>query len=125
MGACFAFAGTALGADRAFAPRFSANDTGNIALAANSLLTCSTPAATCATAKNGPSSNAVTNDNLNNNAYTMANVDTDGDGTTFNSSSANLGIPAGSTVLFAGLYWGGDFSGPAARRRRTRPTATR
>ena len=77
MGAFLALAGTALAADRAFAPRFSVNDTGNIALAANSLLTCSTPAATCATAQNGPSSNTVSNGNLDNNAYTMAYIDAD------------------------------------------------
>ena len=30
--------------------------------------------------------------------------------TTFNSSRATLALPAGSTVLFAGLYWAGDTS---------------
>ena len=31
----------------------------------------------------------------------------DADPATFNSSSAQLDLPAGATVLFAGLYWGG------------------
>ena len=36
----------------------------------------------------------------------MQRVDVDGVGTTFTSSSATLALPAGSTVLFAGLYYG-------------------
>ncbi|WP_297858852.1 hypothetical protein [Meiothermus sp.] len=35
-------------------------------------------------------------------------MDTDGDSTTFNSSSASLNLPAGATVLWAGLYWGAE-----------------
>ncbi len=38
----------------------------------------------------------------------MQYVDIDGDATTFNSSSATLSMPAGSTVAFAGLYWAGQ-----------------
>ncbi len=109
--ALLGFAPSALAADRAFAPRFSANDTGDITMASNSLLTCATPAAACATARNGPSSNTVSNDSLNNNNYTMGYIDVDSDSSTFDSSSASLNLPAGATVLFAGLYWGGDWSG--------------
>lgn len=36
----------------------------------------------------------------------MVHVDVDGDATTFNSSSADLDLPDGATVLWAGLYWG-------------------
>ncbi len=32
------------------------------------------------------------------------------DGTTINSSSANLTLPAGATVAWAGLYWGGSYN---------------
>ena len=37
----------------------------------------------------------------------MRYVDIDGDGGTFNSSSALLPLPAGAKVEWAGLYWGG------------------
>ena len=48
---------------------------------------------------------------LNNNNYVMGYVDVDADATTFDSSSAtvsSVALPAGSTVLWAGLYWAGD-----------------
>jgi hypothetical protein len=49
----------------------------------------------------------------------MQYVDTDGDATTFDSSSATLDLPHGATVVFAGLYWGArtsaGTSGAAAR----------
>jgi hypothetical protein len=48
------------------------------------------------------------------NDFNMVYVDVDADGTTFSSSTANLALPAGATVLWAGLYWGGD-SNNAAR----------
>jgi hypothetical protein len=40
-------------------------------------------------------------------------VDVDSDASTFDSSSANLSLPAGSTVAWAGLYWAADTSGGA------------
>ncbi len=42
---------------------------------------------------------------VDNNSQAASKVDIDGDSTTDNSSSANLSIPANSTVLFAKLYW--------------------
>ena len=45
--------------------------------------------------------------------------------TTFNSSTADLSLPAGATVLFAGLYWGGDTSAGAAAVRRRRGSQPR
>ena len=93
-------------ADRAFSTRFSANDTGNITIAANTLLTCPAGDAACAGAQAGGATN--------NNQYTMTYVDVDSNPTTFDSSTADLSLPAGSTVLFAGLYWGGDTSAGAA-----------
>ncbi|MGN6694612.1 MAG: hypothetical protein ACTHN0_10585 [Aquihabitans sp.] len=42
-----------------------------------------------------------------NNLFSMQPVDVDGDPSTFGSSSAVLRLPAGSTVLWAGLHWNG------------------
>ncbi len=90
---------------RAFTPRFQTTDRGSIAAIGNTLMTC--PAsALCTNARAGT---AAPGDN-NNNAHTMAMVDVDADASTFNSSSAALAIPAGATVLFAGLYWGAESS---------------
>lgn len=95
-------------AQRAFARRFPAPAAqpltvrGDIALVGNTSLTCQ---GGC-TAQNG---------NGRNNDFTMAAVDVDSDGTTTNSSSATLGLPAGSTVVFAGLYWAGESSNAGAR----------
>ena len=45
----------------------------------------------------------------------MTYVDVDGNAgvgaSTFNSSTSQLNLPAGATVLFAGLYWAGDTTG--------------
>ncbi|MDQ2700369.1 MAG: DUF11 domain-containing protein, partial [Actinomycetota bacterium] len=51
------------------------------------------------------------NDYRNNNAHMMTYIDVDSDSSTFNSSSANQTLPAGSTVLYAALYWGGHSGG--------------
>ncbi|MEA2389938.1 MAG: large repetitive protein [Solirubrobacteraceae bacterium] len=89
-------------ADRAFSTRYSTNDQGDVAYVANTLMTC--PAsANCTGAQAG--TNTFTNGD-----FTMANVDVDADATTFNSSRSDLSLPAGATVLFAGLYWGADTS---------------
>ncbi|MFN8113536.1 MAG: hypothetical protein U0R51_10090 [Solirubrobacterales bacterium] len=97
----------AASADRSFAPRFSANDTGDITFVANTLMTC--PEGTlCSQARAGT---ATPISNLQNNAYAMTYVDVDSDSSTFDSSTSELSLPAGSLVLFAGLYWGGDYSG--------------
>ena len=98
-------------ADRAFAPRFSANDTGAIAMAANTLLTCPASDAKCGPAQKGGSAP--------NNSFAMGYVDVDADPTTFDSSHAELRLPAGATVLYAALYWGANTAagrgGAAAR----------
>ncbi|WP_051472284.1 CARDB domain-containing protein [Patulibacter minatonensis] len=97
-------------ADRNFAPRFSVNDTGDIDIFGNTLMTCPTSAAGCTAAQR--SGVTTTSDSMNqNNAYSMQYVDVDGDPSTFNSSRATVTIPTGSTVLFAGLYWGGRAGG--------------
>jgi len=100
---------SASAADRTFAPRYQTHTRGNIAMAANTLLSCPEGAANCDAARAGTGTSA----NLANNGWAMANVDVDGDAATFNSSSADLSIPAGATVSFAGLYWGGDTSAGA------------
>ncbi len=84
-----------------FQPRFTMNATGDIAIVANTLMTApaSDPAAT--NGQNGVGSK------VNNNDFNMVFVNVDNDPTTFDSSSASLSLPAGATVLFAGLYWGG------------------
>src|SRR5262245_54681490 len=88
-----------------FTPRFSTNDTGDIVLVSNTVLRAN-PAGVngsqAANAQNGVGSP------LDNNSFTMINVDVDDDSTTFNSSRADLNLPAGATVLFAGLYWGAN-----------------
>jgi uncharacterized repeat protein (TIGR01451 family) len=104
-------------ADRAFTPRFTTNDNGEITLIGNTLMTCPaggtpTPATpqTCAGAQAGSGTQS-----LNNNNWNMVYVDADGDpATTINSSGATLTLPPGATVLFAGLYYGGV--GTAATR---------
>ena len=92
---------------RAFTPRYSVNQPGDITLIANTLMTCS-GGGSCTNGQNG------TGGNVNNNDFTMVYVDVDGDATTFNSSSATLTLPAGTSVLWAGLYWSG-WSANAAR----------
>jgi len=86
---------------RPFAPRFNTMDRGDILLAGNTLTTCRSGDAGCAAAQNGQGGSA-------NNNWVMQHVDIDGDPSTFNSSRAALALPAGASVLWAGLYWSGD-----------------
>lgn len=91
-----------------FTTRFDVNANGSIMLRGNANLTCPvhllTP--TCAAARNGTGSSL--NEELNDNGYPMVFTDADGDAATFNDSNATITMPAGSSVLFAGLYWGAD-----------------
>ncbi len=86
---------------RGFAPRVSVNQAGDITLIGNTVMTCS-GGGSCTNGRNG------TGGALNNNNHTMVYVDMDGDASTVSSSSATLTLPAGATVSWAGLYWGGD-----------------
>lgn len=87
-----------------FANVFSANVTGNIAFAANTLMTSpDSGGQTAIDARSG----IGTDQDLNDDTWNMQDVDIDADATTFNSSSAQLVVPAGADVLFARLYWGG------------------
>ncbi|MFC4067194.1 Ig-like domain-containing protein [Actinoplanes subglobosus] len=89
-----------------FAARFDVNANGAIMLRGNASLTCPIGVGTCANARNGIGSTAT--EELNDNGYAMVYTDTDGDPATFNDSTATVAMPAGSSVLFAGLYWGAD-----------------
>ncbi|HET6174232.1 MAG TPA: DUF11 domain-containing protein [Gaiellales bacterium] len=89
---------------RPFTVRYAINTNGDIATAANTLLTCPVGAIEtqshvgCTDVQNG----GIGDDNY----FDMGYVNVDNDPATFDSSSANLSVPAGATVLFAGLYWG-------------------
>ena len=89
---------------------FSTQDNGAIALFGNSQMSC--PASTACTAARTatPGTSAV-----NNNNFVMQFLDLDSDAATSNSTSADIALPAGSTVLSALLVWG-------ARRTGTLPT---
>ena len=108
-------------ADRPFAIRYTANDAGSITFAANTLMTCPDSAPTCAAARAGTQPGRLGN----NNGYAMVRVDIDGDPATFNSSSADLSLPADAVVLWAGLYWAADTAAAAGRRRRADPGGLR
>jgi hypothetical protein len=96
-----------------FAPRFSANDTGDITIVGNTLETASTAGNSGRTQQDVVNAQNGTGGNVNNNNWNMASVDVDADPTTFNSSRATLSLPVGATVLFAGLYWGSVTTTPA------------
>ncbi len=99
-------------ATSAFAQRFTLNAAGDITIAANSSLTCSTvTGATGAAACPAVRANSAGTDTNNN--FTMINIDVDGNASTVNSSSARLILPIGSSVAFAGLYWGGTTNNAA------------
>jgi Protein of unknown function (DUF3344)/Ig domain of plant-specific actin-binding protein len=103
LGAILAFAllaAPAHAADTAFTARFAQTARGDIAAVGNTVMTCPAAAVNCAAAQGGAA--------YNNNDFAMAYVDLDGSATTtLNSSSATVTLPAGSTVLWAGLYWSG------------------
>ncbi|MGO1068481.1 prealbumin-like fold domain-containing protein [Lysobacter sp. CA199] len=104
-------------ADRAFAPRYqNPAVNGDITGIGNINLHCGGNAVLCSQAQNG-SVTVVNQDPL----IAMVHVDVDTDSTTFNSSSANLNLPADSTVLFAGLYWSGISASLARNTVRLRP----
>lgn len=86
-------------------PLFNTKVRGDIQIVGNTLLTCNpsgTNGASCSTARNSFTGTPTPR----NDTYNMIYVDVDGDSTTFNSSTANLTLPAGATVLRAYLFWG-------------------
>ena len=100
---------------RQFTPRFAVTARGDLLMVGNTVMTCPASNPTCAGARNGTGTDAA----LNNNAYVMEWTNTDGVTTDpANSSTATLSLAPGSTVLFAGLYWGADTAGaPTAANR--------
>ena len=90
-------------ADTPFAPRFAQTVRGAVTAVGNTSMTCPAAAANCAAAQGGGV--------YSNNDFTMAYVDADADATTtLDASAATVTLPAGSTVLWAGLYWSGHSS---------------
>jgi len=97
---------------RNYTPRYRVETKGQTIMFGNSVTTCSTTIgpkqSICNNARQGLTSGS--NDAVNNVFY-MDYIDIDSDSSTFNSSSADYNFPAGSTILWAGLYWTGDTSG--------------
>ncbi|MEA2475147.1 MAG: large repetitive protein, partial [Thermoleophilaceae bacterium] len=89
-------------ADRAYSLRYGSVERGDITMAANTIVSCPEGAANCASGRQG------TGSVVRNSAWVMVPVDVDGDPSTFDSSSSDLRLPAGATILYAGLYWGSD-----------------
>lgn len=83
---------------RPFARVFSQQTNGSIQITGNTVMTCGT-SASCAQAQSG----AIA---ASNNNFVMTYLDVDSDPSTTRSSSANLAIPSGARVLYAGLFWG-------------------
>ncbi|GAB1594852.1 Ig-like domain-containing protein [Lysobacter claricitrinus] len=106
-------------AQRAFARRFpvvgapSLNIEGDVVLIGNVNLTC--PAGSTSTDDGATCAAVQAGANGRNNGFAMAAVNVDADGTNTNSSIATLNLPAGSNVLFAGLYWGAVQATASAR----------
>ncbi|MGG5258682.1 CARDB domain-containing protein [Phycicoccus avicenniae] len=83
---------------RSFGKLFSQQTNGSIVITGNRVLTC--PASTaCTDALAGTTASS-------NNNFTMTQLDLDGIAGTADSSSANVAIPSGARVLYAGLFWG-------------------
>jgi fimbrial isopeptide formation D2 family protein len=88
---------------RNFGSRYATTTTGNIIMTGNTLMSCDITVVGCAAARAGTASGAA----LNNNNFNMVRIDTDSDPLTNNSSTTQINIPTGSTILWAGLYVGG------------------
>lgn len=85
----------------AFGERYRALQHGNIVRAANSSATCRTSASSCRKVRNGDAGGV-------NGDFDMGYIDVDDDPNTYNSSRAEISLPAGSRVTYARLYWGGN-----------------
>ena len=99
----------AAAADRPFAIRYTTNDAGSITFAANTLMTCPALAPTCAAARAGHAGRvAGQQQRLRDGRRGHRRR-----ARTFNSSSADLSLPADAVVLWAGLYWAADTAAAA------------
>ncbi|MFE6283379.1 DUF3344 domain-containing protein [Streptomyces sp. NPDC057877] len=83
-----------------FAERYRATQHGGIVRAANTAISCRTTASSCAAVRRGAA--GVNGD------FDMFYVDVDRDPNTYNSSRAEVRLPAGARVTYARLYWGGN-----------------
>jgi uncharacterized repeat protein (TIGR01451 family) len=93
-----------------FTSRFDVNTNGALILRGNANLTCTTGDDDCDDARDRIP--PLAGEAPNNNGHVMVFTNADGDPATFNDSSATVTTPAGSTVLFAGLYWGANTLAP-------------
>ncbi|MGP3967805.1 DUF3344 domain-containing protein [Streptomyces sp. 6N223] len=91
-------------ADADAEPRYRETVHGGVAVAANSVITCGDPAvpdaAPCADTQAGGVGRGG--------EYAMDYIDVDDDRNTYNSSRAELRLPAGAEVAYARLYWGAN-----------------
>ncbi len=97
-----------------FSPVFSETDNGAIAIFGNANEACVTgtteSGTLCDTARQESlltNPGAENDSNNDNNAWPMSWVNVDPTNNNYNSSSATVTWPSGSTVLFAGLFWEG------------------
>jgi hypothetical protein len=81
---------------RPYEERVALNLNGNFKMLGNTNLLCT--------------SGCPVSPQTNNPSVVMGYADVDSDGTTVNSSSSTLNLPVGSTVSWAGLYWGGMYN---------------
>ena len=82
-----------------FTPVYQSDQNGAISIVGNSQMSCQTSASGCTAARGGSGAN------LNNNNYVMAFQDTDAVAATTNSTSTQVAVPNGSTILYARLLW--------------------
>ena len=99
-------------------PRYQTNDNGAIEMIGNHNQTCQPGSSVGSGASQITCAALLASNALGHNAtLPMVQLDADTSATTtINSSSADLNLPAGSTVLFAGLYWSGTAANNAVDR---------
>ncbi|HRN61494.1 MAG TPA: DUF11 domain-containing protein [Luteimonas sp.] len=111
-------------AQRAFGPRYSTITGGDIAGIGNINMHCdptvgnASQRTACLNSRTHTDGSGGLNNNTN--GVQMIHNDVDSDPSTFNSSIATLNLPAGSTVLFAGLYWSAQGTGSTPGRNAVR-----
>lgn len=89
--------------ERAFSSIYSSNTRGGVKIIGNSNLCKTNSSGVCIEPDAGDNNDGTAERSANKISFT----DLDGDGTTFNSTSADLNLPVGSKIVFAKLYWQG------------------
>lgn len=87
-----------------FTKKYLTNDTAEVRLIGNTLLTCPAGDTSCAAVQ------SRTDTTKRNNDFDMKFIDIDNDSQTFNSASAKLNLASGDEIIWAGLFWGGAYS---------------